>query len=369
MPSGNNGYEELVLAGDVLESSAAWREADRKNDLTLTLKRLLLSDGEVRRALGLLRQGLVKPFRSPRAQVDDQTRFPELARFRALARLLAHQVYVHLADGQVASALDVTIDLLKFGYQVQRDTLIGGLVGVAIDAIGMKMLSTHLDQLSAKDCDRLRMLANQWMELPDPCVELMRRERDGLHTILKKYREQPDGLFGLLAEGYTDGENPAALARLEGVKRTAKDNPGSIGPLFDEVGRRLDAQFDRIDREMRKPVWERGSVDELPQDETPAGVIAGMLMPVTSQVSDRYAREQAQMQLLGVHAAVRRYRWEFSRLPASLAELNLGKMGVDPFSGKPFVYRTLDDAGYELYSIGPADRSEGAQPGARKPIR
>jgi hypothetical protein len=57
--------------------------------------------------------------------------------------------------------------------------------------------------------------------------------------------------------------------------------------------------------------------------------------------------------MLGVHAAIRRYRWEYRRLPDSLEQLKLGAVAIDPFTGKPLAYRRVDDRSYTLSSIGP----------------
>ena len=59
--------------------------------------------------------------------------------------------------------------------------------------------------------------------------------------------------------------------------------------------------------------------------------------------------------------AIRVYALANGREPASLAELVpalLPAVPVDPYSGKPLVYR-LDPKGFVLYSVGPNGRDDG----------
>jgi hypothetical protein len=63
--------------------------------------------------------------------------------------------------------------------------------------------------------------------------------------------------------------------------------------------------------------------------------------------------ERARLQLLAVHAALRRFRWQYDRVPDHLEELRLGDLIQDPFTGKPLCYQRKGDD-YELYSAGPA---------------
>ncbi len=46
------------------------------------------------------------------------------------------------------------------------------------------------------------------------------------------------------------------------------------------------------------------------------------------------------MRLIGCTAAIRLHKLRTGNYPASLQALQLGEMIIDPFSGKPFVYKT-----------------------------
>lgn len=65
--------------------------------------------------------------------------------------------------------------------------------------------------------------------------------------------------------------------------------------------------------------------------------------------------------MLRCDIAIRLFRHQHHRLPESLPELvpeHLPAIPVDPFSGQPFIYRTMND-GYLLYSVGPDRQDNG----------
>jgi hypothetical protein len=68
----------------------------------------------------------------------------------------------------------------------------------------------------------------------------------------------------------------------------------------------------------------------------------------------QHSRRDAQLRLLMIDLAIRLFRERHERLPDTLDELApdfLTAVPIDPFSGKPFVYRRDGDE-YALYSVG-----------------
>ncbi len=372
-PTGQNGIEDIVRACDILKNSAAYRSTEGAgndfNTLTLSEKRQFLADPGVQSAFNLFHAGLKKQVRSPHEKLDDETLLPEVALYRMLARAVTVQIYVDFADGKVTQAITDFADLLRFSYIIHTDTLINGLVAIAIDAIALKIVTERLDQLSARDCERLIAIVNDWLKSPDPGIAILSRERIMTMSLLDKYRGQPAKLVNLLDPGKPGSPSRAKYEDLSAKLTNA--SASAVGPLFDEVGRRVNAYYDQVDARLQKPIWERTDIQEPADDGSIVSQLLSSVLPTISRVMDRYGMEQAKVQLLGVHAAIRRYRWENNRLPTTLEELKLGRMGVDPFSGKPFAYKRTDDMTYDLYSIGAPDRGNGDTPGsgARVPIR
>lgn len=376
-PTGRNGYEEFVRAGDLVRNSEGNRlynsTAGEGNPqiLTLALKRRVVSDPMVQQAFALIHTGVQKEVRSPHQNIDDETLLPELAAFRAVARLMSIEMYVQFADGKIGPALDTFADALRFGYLVQTDTILSGLVGIVIDTIMIRLCSDHLKQMSARDCEKLLRITNDWLSLPDPAIKVLENEKQLSMRLLKKYRDDATKL--------KESFDPGQEATLEEKQRFARvssalsGTPESRGQLFDKVALQIGAQYDQAIENLRRPVWERKEAK--PSDESgPNGEVALMASQMTGRAlgitSIRYAQEQALMQLLGTHAAVLRYHWEQDKLPASLEDLKLGRLILDPYTGKTLLYKRIDDHHYQLSSVGPYDQGpDGMTPsGQRVPI-
>lgn len=355
-PTGQNGYEELVLAGDRLLTSKLYLDAREKwPDLSLEQKRLVLADKPVVDALRLMRQGLAKPVMSPRTDLSFETMLPELQTFRDLARVLAMQQYLQLADGRTGEAINTARVCLHLGQAVQTDTLISGLVGVAIGTIGIKALGAHLDQLSARDCEQLYRVALEALATPDPQPRLLAIEhavtRKTLQECLAKVKTTgASGIKTIL------GLDDASAAAADAYLRTLPD--AELDRLGQEMLTRLDQHEQQLQDELRKPPWQRQRLDgQFASDGGIAAKFVEGFLPPVDRVGERYSQDQAHLRMLACHCAILRYRWEHDRLPASLDELRLGELAQDPFTGQPLEYQAQGRR-YTLTSVGPTATSD-----------
>jgi len=350
-PTGQNGYEELVLAGERLQASKLYLQAKEKwPDLSLEQKRLVLADKPVTDALRLLRQGLAKPVMSPRTDFSFETLLPELQTFRDLGRVLAMQQYLQLADGRTSDAIATARTCLHLGQVVQTDTLISGLIGVAIGTIGIKALGAHLNQLSARDCEQLYRVALEALTAPDPQPRLLAIEheitRRTLQQCVAKVKESgASGIKAIL------GLDDASAAAADAYLRTLP--PAELDRLAQDMLTRLDRHEQRRQDELRKAPWQRQRLDEefAGDGSVAARFVAGFL-PAVDRVGERYTQDQAHLRMLACHCAILRYRWERDRLPQSLEELRLGELALDPFTGQPLEYLAKGRR-YTLTSVGP----------------
>ena len=99
--------------------------------------------------------------------------------------------------------------------------------------------------------------------------------------------------------------------------------------------------------------------------------LVNLLLPIVSPATDRFTQTRVQVQLLGVHGAVRRFRWERDKLPDALTDLRLPpELSTDPYTGTLLVYQKTSETAYALSSAGPPERDEngGIVPGKRVPI-
>ncbi|HTE20450.1 MAG TPA: hypothetical protein VK689_18955, partial [Armatimonadota bacterium] len=364
-PTGRNGYEELLQASDLLRTSKLLGKAQDTN-ASLSIKRQALAEKPVMDALRLTRQGLAKPVFPPRQEITPYTNFPEFAGFRNIGRVLRIQQYVLLADGRTTEALGVLRLGLRLGRVLQAQTLISGLVGIAVDAITVNTLGGHLDQLSARDCELLLQVCLERLREPDPYPEILEGEQRLAWATLAEARKAAakDGLGTLLD---SDADEEDTEKETPEPKPQVPLTPQELEALWKEVERRVDDAFARARVEVRKPLWER-ALAKADEDESLAEQLADMFAPIFTQAGHAYARNQAQLRLLACHAAIRRYRWEHDRLPPTLAVLDLGDLAVDPFTGEPLQYE-VTGVQYRLHSVGaPASPEDEKAVDGRRPV-
>ena len=354
--TGKNGYEELVAAGDLLDGSKKWKLVEDDPKATLATKRAVLSDPQVAQALHLLRAGLQKPVGSPREKTNFDTLLPELREFRSLGRLLAVQQYVFCADGRMGDALTNARLGLRLGQVVQTDTLLSGLVGVAISSTCIQGLGAHLDQLSARDAEQLYTICLEWLRQPSPERRMMEVEQRGAVSSLEELRgrgiDQLIDSLNLDPKPRPDDDDAIRRSReLAADLRLIAGDAAGINRLFDDTRKRLDQHYPPTLEQFGRPLWQRRFPAGL-DDGSLAGRLAAALVPPLNRVGDAYAKDQAAVRLLACHAAVLRYRWEHDRVPANLEELRLGELALDPFTGQPLEYQPQVRR-YRLASAGP----------------
>jgi hypothetical protein len=123
----------------------------------------------------------------------------------------------------------------------------------------------------------------------------------------------------------------------------------------------MSAHLDHYTENLKKPVWERKPALPLQGEKLVAdyvNALAQTLDPVFEGTQTAFVKDQARMQVLGVHAAIRKYRWDHDALPPNLDVLKLGRLILDLFTGKPLQYRLTGPAAYELTSEGLKPRTE-----------
>jgi len=364
-PTGRNGNEELVAAGDLLRMSTLLQDVQTADPpATLAEKRAALNDPPVKRALEMLRAGLAKPRVPIHDKLDSETTFPEFALFRNEARTLVIEQYVRLADGDVPGAIESIRDTLRLGQACGTETLIAGLVRVAIDTIAIRLIADHLGQLSARDCDRLIALVREWLSLPDPSIEILDGERRFLMQTWEKCRANPESLLQHISEIDQPDEAGAVDPKAAAYRKTVEDiasNRAGYAALIDAIEATTAAQFNAQIANLRRPPWERQFIPEDSGDSLP-GYLAGTLNPALNRIPERFDTERASIQLLGLHAAIHRYLWEHDSLPERIEDVHARALQIDPFSGKPFVYKKTGPRLYELNSVGPHKTNDSGIP-------
>lgn len=344
-PTGKNGYEELILAGEYLQSSPA-RKLVEQSELPLSQRRRALGDSRVQKALSLLRQGLQKPIFEPRENMNFRTLLPELALFRGLGRLIALSETALLSDGRVGDALQQFRIGLRLGRVIQISTLIHGLVGVAITNLVTSPVAEHLDQLSARDCEELFRICLAELQAPDPILQVMRNEMRASFNAMRDIAEQAKKEGIEKAAGQV-GAKPEDLAPFQ---QQLPRTPEAVDAMIRQAQDRYTAFSEKVLTAMQAPPWER-KLPEPPEGDDLGTAWVRLIVPAYQRVAVTYQKDSARLRLLACHAAVLRYRWEHGRPPAGLDVLDLGDLAVDPFTGRPHEYVTAGRT-YRLVAAG-----------------
>lgn len=357
-PTHNNGYEEWVQAADLIQYNPDVDTATLPG-ATLTFKRRVLAAPPVARALLLLREGLKKPVSSPRQDFDENTLLPEMAPFRKLARLLRTEQYVDFASGHVDDAIDSLRVGLAFGYSIQTDSLISGLVGLAVDTIVLEEFAHHFEQLSVYQCDRVLQMVTDFLKAENPAIRLLALEKSYVLKMLEARRSDADAVLNLLENNVDPGTASPEYADFQKLQEHLAGQPGEVNSLLTDAEARISAVYDQAIANLGLPLAERKPY--VPdKSTTPAAILARLLSVDPRNISDRYTSDQAKLRLLGVHVLIQRYRWEHNMLPNSLADLHADELVTDPFTDEQIVYARTGDR-YTLYSQGPLKRDEAGQ--------
>ena len=353
-PTGKNAYEDLVRASELLKLSSLWTEAQQKN--TLSSRRRALSDPQIRQARGLIDASALKPMFPPTRELTAATTFPEFAGFRDCARLLNAEMHVLFSEGRTAAALVSFAQGLRLGTAPKALVLIGGLVGIAIDSILLTRVQKHLEQLTPRDCDRVQATLREHVEADRGNAEKsLAAEMRFVESLIPQLEKNPvETLTGLLPD---DDEMQSQLRAQADAFRS---QPG-------ERKRVLSAFLTNAQQHQQRAQAYLADPSRLPEEpKLPAGspeaTLIGLLTPTYTQAVQRFIQDRIQCQLLYCHVAVRKYKWEWEKLPESLEALKLADWSLDPYTRQPFRYEKRGES-YELFSVGPT-----SEDGQRAPV-
>jgi len=330
-------YEDLAAAARLAQSNHALTAAGERG-ATLEQKRAAVSDADMVHALDLLRSWLDGPAVPPPAPDPDAAGIGHMVPgLLTLARFIAVRNYVLLANGRVSEAIEGVRDGLRLSYAIGNSSVLAWQSGYVIEEMLIDSLMPHLDRFSAVDCDRLLRLAREWTDSYDTlpaALDLTRRA-----AVMRIRRAaNPNSVKDIIQEMSESTDGAEMAAQMQGLSAQA------IQQTMESSGMAVDAAYGSVLLELSTPYWQRQqAADRVRAAAKPVDPmvqqIVNMAMPHISKTLNRYTQVQATARLIGCHAAIRRYRWEHDAMPPSLAELKLGDMAIDPFTGKQFVYK------------------------------
>ena len=347
-PTGKNGYEEFVLAGYALWTSPIYLAVEERGpDATIAELRRAMEDESVKKAFRLLREGLAKPVRYPRTpgQIGFDTLFPELANFRKLSRCIAMQERLLIADGRTGDAVE-TFDLgVRFARALPPATMIHYLVALAITNNVSKPMSEHPDLLSAEECVRIQTSCNNWLRHSGDLTTALRSRS---HMVAHLYETMLGPGVPHLTEYFAYRDSINVMTYREIVELNAK-SPSGMKALQVEALRCLNDFYDRTIAEASKPFWMTAVPKAVSSNHLALTLVSEM--NVFSDTLSKNTQCDAKLKILADYCAIRRYQLLRKELPKRLADLQLGDLAIDPFTGKLMDYEVETD-GFRLESAG-----------------
>jgi hypothetical protein len=281
------------------------------------------------------------------SRMPELAMFPELEMFREIACLETIMIYTAFFEGREQEAVQRIQTLMRFSEQIRTDgTTRHYALGSYMISIGLTPLRTYLFQVqSPQVLDTITNLARDYEQRRAHLKDAIRND---YYLGLSFYRDLAAGRI---------------------TPNDLKDRMSHIPPnsqieqwlLYLHWGRWLIRQralreyqeyHERVFAELEKPSWERKL-----RNFRPTQRLNKLLFQHRfgfAHLADAESRVIATVRLLGCYAAVKRYYQQRKAYPPSLEALRseLGEMIIDPFTGKPFVYRVDSKRGFQLYSVG-----------------
>jgi len=379
-PTGQNGYEEYVQAAIILsrpenralDDYIRWAESDHKygsdkkpesvpeGATLLDLYRLQLRSAGA--ALDLVRSGSLKPVSYQNPPITFRTIDSELFYLRTACQLFRRQAYVAFAEGRSKDGAQAILDGLTLAKKIRVAGLLHYLIGVSCEAVMFAAMQRHLGQLSLADAERLQTWAESQTGDHSALERAVRQEMQSIRASLDEFFRDP----GPDIYGADDPDQHSK--RVAAIKSTTiKWREGVYDQLFRPLEDPYWALLDRLKQPENEWLAPLQIVDIPPADDAIVGGdpdaakaiydLYGKYLALhgadeTEMESAQLERFRIQERLVGVYAAVIRYRRLNGRLPSTLAEV-FGKEPADPGTGHAYNYQPNPDGSYRVTCLAP----------------
>ena len=341
-PREKSGYELLVEAGKLISPDYSIYEkiptAEKLKRERATLARNAPALSLVRQVIAIQKpvDGLPSPF-----DISNIQDFSFNARMRELARQLSQESDVRLADGDFVGAMNSKLDTMELGALIGRGTLIGGLVGLAVESIGeidSGKVAPHLDAKACREAvARLERIEARRLPLAQVLRDEQQRSLTDETKLLADFKAETNHKTGDDG-GYPSTQDNAQLQVLSPGQLT-RDNTR----LFDAL-----VQYAALPYSKAAPVLP-------PKQELNPFTRGHLLWAESGRYRFNWARAIAQHRLLRTALELRARKLESGSYPDSFTT------PLDPFSPaqKPLVYKKSGTT-YLLYSVGPDGKDDDA---------
>ena len=279
--------------------------------------------------------------------------FHEFAAVRGLARIDAYFMREELRQRRYRDAIRRAERLRRLADQVRNGgPLIHYLVGTAVNAISIDPIREELPRIYDRAAlEALLQLARTYEQQRVPLWKCIEEE---YYYGLNMYQQVATGRLSVQQLTEPTLERPSE--RAIGWARRILDR--YLAKTAIPEYRRL---VPRLIEELKQPPGKRSKRLQADLERETRHPLNTMTIPVLAGSGKSEAREVVVMRLIGCTAAIRLHKLRTGNYPASLQALQLGEMIIDPFSGKPFVYKTDPRFGFLLYSVSQNRVDDGGQ--------
>ncbi len=282
---------------------------------------------------------------------------PRLSKYRSLAKAMSWQIRCSAYKNDTEKAVNDVIGLCSFGHRIEGNgLLIEQLVGIAIDAIGIRDITELLSRtiLSTEQLEKIQ--------------DFFQQSRD--NTIIDTGTEKAFK-YDFVQRNFTDDGKGGGRPVRQGIVFAGKNASETILnaltfnlPDREEVIAQIDKLYDDLQRsfeiknyEIRKERYEK-TIESAP-------FMLQLLVPGYDRIATLAWRLRTNKEALITTVAVLRYHKQTNQYPNNLEELlNKGfidRMPFDAFRNGPLTYRKTDTS-FILYSFGEDFDDDGGTP-------
>jgi hypothetical protein len=329
-PSGSNGYEEFVLAADIIESADSeivWSV----ESLDLKASRELVA--RYGSALTLIERGITKPLTAPWDVAD-----PELPHIGVIiqlisaSELLENKIKVQLADGKPASASSSYMTALRFSDRSSPADLMESLSGTLEREFHLKRFAQAVHQLPLADVIEIRNNLQRLAQITPKLVSAWRLQLPVTIREIEKYLSRE--------RNPEESEFPTHIVEMNVEQRAAFRD--TVAAAIVEYQSQLDAMFGREERSWHDIKY--SNPDPLVE------YVVSNLYPFPS--AEMALIDRTRLRLAAHYCSVIEFKRVRNRLPESLVEIGPTEKFFDPASGEQFVYRKNTEQSFFIYSKG-----------------
>ncbi|MEN6357508.1 MAG: hypothetical protein ABFD83_10535 [Armatimonadota bacterium] len=302
-------------------------------------------------ALAVFRQGLSKPFMSPRPKSYDDLHFEQYARFREIARRLSSEAHYYEKIGKYGLAASSALDAVDLGVTIPKGgPMIDALVGAAVESIGAKRLEEILPKLAPYDMTRVAARLDAIDRKRTSFADIMTEEAYNTAVITANLYGKAD-----FRRQVMDPRNWIGLDSLRKPHQLWTDLDNAFCNKQNMIYE-TKQYYESVAREQKSPYTGESHVPVPSNPMTEGYSIYGS--NITIDIRAAYTRAETISIFLRTEVALRRYRFDNGSYPAKLSDVApkyLKKVPIDPFGkGKPLKYKLIKNGkGFLLYSLGP----------------